>query len=371
MSEDCKKCKSKICRGDKAVMCCLCSCWQHATCSKISDSNYKSITELGSLVMWFCDADRRKLKSLLVAESNDREDVLLKEIEKVSSKLDEVKQSLDNNPRTMSYAEIVSGATRSTTKTVGMIIKPKENNINSVDTEKTIRTSINLLKINTGVTKIKHVQNGGVFVGARNSSDLLKLRQETEKVMGNGYDVYIPKFRRPKVVIRGVQKEYNYDDFRNELIGTNPGFDDDDALKVVHHKQIKLNNVTKWMYFIEVSGRTFDKIVDRYLNLDFNSYLVREYVDVLRCYKCQKYGHKSALCKSQQSCGKCGGLHDFKNCQADFVECVNCKEHNERNSIKVAVSHVCGSSECHIQIAAMKKQKERIDYNSQADNDQN
>lgn len=319
MSEDCKKCKLKITRGEKAIMCSLCSCWQHASCSKISDSNYESITNLGSLVMWFCEADRRKIKSIAIADSNNREDAVIKGIESISRKLDEINNNIENNKPSKSYAEVVSGVRNQVTNNVGMIIKPKETNFSSTDTEKTIRNSLNLLKINTGVTKIKHVQRGGVFLGARNRDDLQTLTLETKKLLGKNFEVYIPKLRCPKVVIRGIGKEYAYDDFLNELIGTNPGFDDEDFIKVVHHKLIKQNDVTKWMYFLEVSGRTFRKVVDKYLNLDFNSHVVREYVDVLRCYKCQRYGHKSASCNSELVCSKCGDGHDFKSCQAEVA----------------------------------------------------
>lgn len=114
---------------------------------------------------------------------------------------------------------------------------------------------------------------------------------------------------------------------------------------------------------MEVSGSTFKKIINRSFNLDFNSHVIREYVDVIRCYKCQKYGHKSGSCSSQVACGKYGLNHDFKGCQAKEVHCINCKAHNDRTGGNVTVSHICGTYNCYVQEEMIQRQKEKIDYN--------
>lgn len=342
-------------------MCCLCSCWQHASCSKISDSNYDSITKLGSLVMWFCDADKRKLKSLAIAEDNSREDTLLKGLEEVSSKLHDIEKKIGSSQPTFSYAEVVIGAKNPAPTHFGMVIKPRDA-ISSSETEKTVRSALNLMKINTGVTKLKHVNSGGVFLGARNEDDLKKLELEAANVLGNNFQVYVPKPRHPKVVIRGIDKEYNYENLVEEIKQTNPGFDTEDSIKVVHHRQTKDRNETKWMYFLEVNGRTFRKIVDKHLNIDFNSYIVREFVDVLRCFKCQQYGHKSNSCNSDVRCGNCGGPHEFRSCSASVSQCFNCISWNDKNKTNLSSDHSCGSWKCHQQIDMIKKQKEKINY---------
>lgn len=193
------------------------------------------------------------------------------------------------------------------------------------------------------------------------------MKNEAVNVLGTNFDVFIPKLRQPKVVIRGAAKEYDYEEFVAEILQTNPGFDDSDVIKVVHHKRMKNDNTSKWMYFLEVRGRTLSKIVDKHLNIDFKSQIVREYVDVLRCYKCQKYGHKSASCNSQIVCGKCGGRHEFNDCKESVVQCINCKEANEKNKTKCDTSHVCGSSVCSYQAEMIEKQKDKINYNNQHD----
>lgn len=335
MNEDknnCKKCKNKIKRGEKAIMCYLCSGWFHSSCCNISDAEYASIMQLGSLVLWLCDSDKRKLKSIVLADNNFREETLFKEIKQLTNKMDEIGSKLDHTrpTATITYADVVNGSSTRPPVNIGMVVKPK-GGTSSDETEKTIRNSLNLTKINTGVTKIKHVNNGGVYIGVSSGNDLKKLKNEAVSVLGAEYDVVIPKVRLPKVIIRGVSKEYDYKEFVSELIQTNHSLDDNDVIQVVHHKKVKYQSSTKWLYVLEVSGKTFAKIVDKYLNIDFKSQIVREHVDVLRCYKCQKYGHKSTNCSSQTVCGKCTGQHEFKNCSEAIIECVNCKFLNEKN----------------------------------------
>lgn len=59
--------------------------------------------------------------------------------------------------------------------------------------------------------------------------------------------------------------------------------------------------------------------------LGFMSFQVREYKrPPLRCYKCQRFGHTAAACRGVRRCGKCGGNHEFAQCQAREAKCCNC-----------------------------------------------
>lgn len=55
-------------------------------------------------------------------------------------------------------------------------------------------------------------------------------------------------------------------------------------------------------------------------------YDVRLYVPPpLRCFKCQKYGHVAAVCKSKQRCGRCAGEHEYGKCERGAkLKCCNC-----------------------------------------------
>lgn len=40
----------------------------------------------------------------------------------------------------------------------------------------------------------------------------------------------------------------------------------------------------------------------------------RDYADIVRCFRCQGYGHISKNCRDKMCCGHCAGEHDNKDC---------------------------------------------------------
>lgn len=55
------------------------------------------------------------------------------------------------------------------------------------------------------------------------------------------------------------------------------------------------------------------------------SYVVKLYIPPpLRCYKCQRFGHIVAVCKGKKRCSKCGGDHDYDECDKDRNHSCNC-----------------------------------------------
>ena len=61
--------------------------------------------------------------------------------------------------------------------------------------------------------------------------------------------------------------------------------------------------------------------------------------EVRRCYRCQRYGHKAAVCKGKERCGKCAGDHRTSLCAGGPPLCVNC-----------GASHHSGSKSCTVQV---------------------
>ena len=61
------------------------------------------------------------------------------------------------------------------------------------------------------------------------------------------------------------------------------------------------------------------------LYFGFMRYRVREFIyKPVRCYKCQKFGHIAKLCKGTKRCAKCGGEHDYGECDEVRPKCCNC-----------------------------------------------
>jgi hypothetical protein len=67
--------------------------------------------------------------------------------------------------------------------------------------------------------------------------------------------------------------------------------------------------------------------------------------EVRRCFKCQHYGHKAAVCRMKTDrCGKCAGEHQTRLCPGAPPRCVNCGD-----------SHHSGSRSCPVQIEEARR----------------
>lgn len=87
-----------------------------------------------------------------------------------------------------------------------------------------------------------------------------------------------------------------------------------------------------------------------FLSLNVRTY----YPNPLRCFKCQRFGHSSKVCDSDEICGKCS-MDGHQNDCTSTVECYNCAE-----------NHVSWSKECEIfkqeQAIVKIKVDTKVDY---------
>ena len=61
-----------------------------------------------------------------------------------------------------------------------------------------------------------------------------------------------------------------------------------------------------------------------YLNIPVDHFVP----NLLRCFKCHKYGHGQNTCRGKLTCVRCGQFdHDSKTCTM-YLSCTNCREHH-------------------------------------------
>jgi hypothetical protein len=70
-----------------------------------------------------------------------------------------------------------------------------------------------------------------------------------------------------------------------------------------------------------------------------------------QCFNCQGYGHKANVCTRKTRCGKCAQEHDTRKCESETMQCANCKE-----------SHHAWHQEC----ANRQRRKEQIEREKDA-----
>lgn len=86
---------------------------------------------------------------------------------------------------------------------------------------------------------------------------------------------------------------------------------------------------------------------------------VKDYADVVRCYKCQSYGHVAKYCKDKLCCGFCAGEHDRRQCSADQSlpeVCRACKRFGK------PANHSVTFKECPAYLRAVEESIRRTEY---------
>jgi hypothetical protein len=212
---------------------------------------------------------------------------------------------------------------------------------------KNLKEQINLAEVGVGITKIKHLKNGGISVACNNADERIKLETEAKKKLGDAYSVKKTILYNPKIKIVGFSEELNEENLRNCLIQQNLSLKNiSGTFKLITCKKMKKN----YLAIIEVDPLTFaDFMKMESVCIGWNICKVYEHVNVLRCFKCGGFNHTSEKCKEDVSkcLNCCEEGHDEKDCNNNSV-CVNCLKLNKSNNLNLKVDHSRFNYSCEV-----------------------
>ncbi|KAE9521345.1 hypothetical protein AGLY_018259 [Aphis glycines] len=140
-----------------------------------------------------------------------------------------------------------------------------------------------------------------------------------------GKTVREEKARWPTVLIYDVDRDVESSKLSGMIMEQNPELGlEKESVVPLFMKGSKAEEQVWWGCSVRPSH--FRTVVGKSLYIGMSRCRVKEYVDIVRCFKCQRFGHRAAMCQAKvDTCGRCAVQgHRARDCQGGPVKCANC-----------------------------------------------
>lgn len=244
-----------------------------------------------------------------------------------------------------------------------LFIRSKDDKQSMDDIKNTIKSSIKPSKLGVNIKRVMKTARG-VLIETENDNHLEKL-EKSDVFLNNNLVIEKPRKKLPRLLIYDVDKHDDVDEtiediYRQNLNNTNIDLDTfKKEFKCVHQykKRDPTDTRTNWVIECSANVRNIIRIRDR-LYIGWQSCRVKDFNPLVRCFKCQSYGHISKFCKNNSVCPHCSEEHELSICpnKDKAPTCPNC------HRVKKESNHALGSSGCPELIRATRIAHERIDY---------
>lgn len=375
-NEKCGNCEIKFTKKTYSVYCTNCKKWFCLTCSKLSKKEAGSLKK--NRAEWICikcnDQNNNNNENYSIEEENillkkciininQKMDFLVKEVKELkylTSKMLDEKEKNSVKQKDYTYSQIVQKLPENqiTSNIPVLIIKPK-NKQTSRQTKIEVQNAVNPITVQATVKKVKEINNGGIIIQTNNEEELEKVRKLSEYKLKEHYNIEVSKMKPPKLVLLGVSKKYDDEELIEELKALKY-IDIQDKLTIKHTRQSKISK--KYIIYLETSGRTFSKLVNKDISLGWNTCKIREDFNIFICHKCCGYGHTTKYCSRNQICSFCSGTHTYYKCYQEKSKCINCSFMNTRYNKSLNCNHEANSIECNIHLQKIQEARERTNY---------
>lgn len=265
--------------------------------------------------------------------SEDKKEVLASQrklIEELSGKNkhheDEIK--ILKNKHKKSYSQVLGGQVETV-----VLVKPVQKGQQCAETKKTIENKLKPGELRIGVSRLKYVKDGGIAISCVNEESIDEVCRGIREGLGTGYEVKEAERRNPRIKIFNVNSKEVDDEehFIEKVIKQNRITGDKNSITI----KILNTYVTKkerTNIVLELDTETYKRLNEKdKINIGWYSYGFIDHVNVIRCYKCLKFGHMAKECKSKSTvCSRCSEDHKFSECSSEVEKCTNCRHAVER-----------------------------------------
>lgn len=190
--------------------------------------------------------------------------------------------------------------------------------------------TINDIKHKIRIKGIRQMRKKGLIIEVDRKEDVELLKEAN--LGQNKLKVEEPRKTDPALIIFDVEMEYKEDEIRKDLIGKNLGYLNETEKKELEgqinfkHKFRTKENRANWI--VQMPAKFLITLVNKgKIFMQWRTHRVSNYVNVVRCFKCQAYGHMAKSCSSANShCETCGSTDHLKlECdKKDKPKCINC-----------------------------------------------
>jgi hypothetical protein len=291
-----------------------------------------------------------------VIENNERHNVLLNDL---TQQLMNKNNVINDTYAKVTTKEMVKHGNGSNYQPQHVVIvKPVDKNGTSSDTEKIVKSTIKPCDLNIGVKRVNEIANGGIVVECRNEEECDKLINEigikTKRIIASK-----PIKKKPRLVVKGVRNDIDENDLIELLINNNlcvkeflEGKEAEDHISLKFKFRRKSRDGDN-MFCLEVSPEMRQIIFkNQKLFIEWNSCSYEDFLPIIRCFKCNAFGHMQNKCtQSDNSCGHCGQNHKTIECKVkdrNQYFCLNCDKFNRKKNQKQKydTNHSSLSPEC-------------------------
>lgn len=242
-----------------------------------------------------------------------------------------------------------------------VVVRPKEG-VQVEDVRAELRKKVDARHLN--VKRGTSGKDGEVVIALKDEESVKLLKENVEKNMGGQYDVNIRENLKPTIKLIGMSEEWNDEELKGTLVDQNEAFDNLKHFKLCRtycNQKLRFNNVS---VIIELDAETFTRVMnEERLNCGWDRCRVVDGLQVMRCYRCCAFNHKSKDCKaSTPSCPICSENHLVQECKSNSKECVNCKKMNSVRNLSLDTDHAAWDEKCPVYQRQLKQRKSFVDY---------
>lgn len=270
-------------------------------------------------------------------------------------------------PRATTFAEAVkvpkiTGITRVQTPKI-LFVKSADDKQTLDEVKNVIKSTIRPSKMGINIKRVTKTARG-IMIETEGMDQLEKL-SGCQALKDKGLVFDKPKKRNPRVMIYDVELPEDQGEFVEDVYAQNFGEAKMDLetfrneFRYVHKYKKKDPKDTRVSLVIETSARVRNllRMRDR-IFIGWQSCRLKDYNPLVRCFKCQAFGHVSKYCKGQNVCPHCAEDHVLTECpnKEKPLICPNC------TAAKKDANHAISNPKCPEFIRATKIAYERIDY---------